>query len=118
MTGDRRRFTRIPFDAPARLFQDDWMGQAQLVDISLRGLLVLQPETWDKVDPQQPVEAVIELGELEQVHMETRVAFTREGLVGLQCLHMDLNSLSHLKRLIVLNMGEEALDRELSALCS
>ena len=118
MIDDRRRFTRIPFDAPARLFQGDWRAQAQLVDISLRGLLVLQPERWEEVAPEQPVEAIIELAGLEQIHMETRVAFMREGLIGLQCLHMDLDSTSHLKRLIVLNMGDEALERDFAALCS
>lgn len=118
MTDDRRRFTRVPFDASARLFQGDWQAQAQVVDISLRGLLILQPAAWEQVDPEQPVEVIIELSALEQIHMETRVAFMREGLIGLQCRHMDLDSTSHLKRLIVLNMGDEALERDLAALCS
>lgn len=118
MSDDRRRFSRIPFDAPARLYQDHWQAPAQLIDISLRGILVLQPADWEQAAPEQLVQVVIELSALEQIHMDTRVVFVREGLVGLECRHMDLESTSHLKRLIMLNLGEEALERDLAALHS
>lgn len=117
MSDDRRRFSRIPFDAPASLQQDNWHAQVQLLDISLHGLLIMQPDNWDQVDSSQPLQAVITLSGLEQIHMEAHPAFVREGLIGLECLHIDLNSISHLKRLIMLNLGDEGLaERELASL--
>ncbi|MFA5679203.1 MAG: PilZ domain-containing protein [Pseudomonas sp.] len=116
MSDDRRRFSRIPFDAPVRLHQDHWQAQTLLLDISLRGLLLQQPETWNAADSSQPVQVIIELSGLEQIHMEAQPVFSREGLLGLACRHLDLNSSSHLNRLIMLNLGEEALERELAAL--
>lgn len=117
MSDDRRRFSRIPFDAPVSLHQDAWHAQVQLLDISLRGLLVMQPDNWDQVDSSQPLQAIVTLSSLEQIHMEAHPAFVREGLIGLECLHIDLNSISHLRRLVMLNLGDESLaERELSAL--
>lgn len=117
MSDDRRRFSRIPFDAPVSLHQDHWQAQVQLLDISLRGLLVMQPANWDQVDSSQPLQAVITLSSLEQIHMEVQPVFVREGLIGLECRHIDLNSISHLKRLVTLNLGDAGLaERELASL--
>lgn len=117
MSEDRRRFSRIPFDAPVSLFQDHWQAQVQLIDLSLRGLLVMQPDDWSQADSSQPLQVIIGLSSLERIHMEAQPAFAREGLLGLECKHIDLDSISHLKRLITLNLGDEALaERELAAL--
>ena len=117
MSDDRRRFSRIPFDAPVSLHQDAWHAQVQLLDISLRGLLVMQPDNWDQGDSSQPLQAIVTLSSLEQIHMDARAVFTREGLIGLECQHIDLDSISHLKRLIMLNLGNaELAERELTAL--
>ena len=116
MPDDRRRFSRIPFDAPVRLHQEPWQAQTQLLDISLRGLLLQQPDNWSQADASQPLQVVIELSDLEQIHMEAQPVFAREGLLGLECRHIDLDSTSHLKRLIMLNLGDDALERELTAL--
>lgn len=117
MSDDRRRFSRIPFDAPVSLHQEHWQAQVQLIDISLRGLLVAQPDNWAQADSTKPVQVIVGLSSLERIHMEAQPAFAREGLLGLECKHIDLDSISHLKRLIMLNLGDEALaERELAAL--
>ncbi|MCL5043265.1 MAG: PilZ domain-containing protein [Gammaproteobacteria bacterium] len=117
MSDDRRRFTRIPFDAATYLQQDDWQLPVQLVDISLRGLLVVQPKGWEQKRSQHPFFAIIDLAEGSQIRMEVRLAHAEEGLLGFQCAHIDLDSISHLRRLVALNLGDEnLLDRELGAL--
>ncbi|SDT93795.1 PilZ domain-containing protein [Halopseudomonas salegens] len=117
MSDDRRRFTRIPFDAATYLQQDDWQLPVRLVDVSLRGLLVLQPDNWEQSRRQQPFIAIIELAEGSQIRMEVRLAHAEEGLLGFQCEHIDLDSISHLRRLVALNLGDEnLLERELGAL--
>ncbi|KAA0694911.1 PilZ domain-containing protein [Halopseudomonas laoshanensis] len=117
MNDDRRRFTRIPFDAQTSLHQDEWSISVQLVDVSLRGLLVLQPADWVNANVQAPFNAVIRLAEGSQICMDVRLAHAEEGLLGFECDHIDLDSISHLKRLVALNMGDEALiERELGSL--
>ncbi|TVP89943.1 MAG: PilZ domain-containing protein [Pseudomonadaceae bacterium] len=117
MSDDRRRFTRIPFDAATYLQQDDWQVPVQLVDISLRGLLVMQPDGWEQQRSQQPFNAVIDLAEGSQIRMEVHLAHAEEGMLGFECDHIDLDSISHLRRLVALNLGdEELLERELGAL--
>ncbi len=117
MSDDRRRFTRIPFDAHTSLQQDDWCASVQLVDLSLRGLLTLQPADWQVQRGKAPFIAIIDLSEGSQIRMEVHLVHAEEGLLGFECLHIDLDSISHLRRLIALNLGDEALlERELAAL--
>lgn len=51
--------------------------------------------------------------------MEISLAWARDGLLGFECQHIDLDSISHLRRLVELNLGdEELLERELALLVS
>lgn len=117
MSDERRRFTRVPFDADTLLQQDTSQIPVQLLDISLRGLLVLQPAAWETANPREPFIAVIDLSEGNQIRMEVSLVHAEEGLLGFRCDHIDLDSISHLRRLIALNLGDEAsLERELATL--
>lgn len=118
MSDDRRRFTRVPFDAATRLQQNDWSAPVQLVDISLRGLLVTQPADWDAaLITSEPVVAIIDLDDGSQISMEARLVHSDDGVLGFRCEHIDLDSVSHLRRLIALNLGDtDLLDRELASL--
>ncbi|MGE8500140.1 MAG: PilZ domain-containing protein [Pseudomonas sp.] len=113
---DRRRFHRIAFDAPTELVQEARRWPVELHDISLKGLLVRRPEGWNG-DPNQPFDAIVELGGGTQVRMEVVLTRTQHDLLGFVCRHIDLDSISHLRRLIELNLGDESLlERELAAL--
>lgn len=117
MNDERRRFTRVPFDAVTRLQQDDWSTSVQLVDISLRGLLVAQPAYWDSRRNTEPFVAVIDLDEGNEISMDIQLIHSENGLLGFRCNHTDLDSVSHLRRLLALNLGDaDLLDRELAAL--
>lgn len=117
MSDERRRFTRIPFDAQTLLQQDDWQSQVQLIDISLHGLLVMAPDDWSASIQDAPYIIVIELNDGSQIRMEAALAHAEEGMLGFTCTHIDLDSISHLRRLIALNTGDEQLlERELKAL--
>ena len=113
---ERRRFQRIQFDADTRLLQGNRRWEVELCDVSLRGLLVECPPNWD-ADPEQPLIAEIDLSEVLQIRMEVTLARTEDGLLGFDCRHIDLDSISHLRRLIELNLGDEQLmERELAML--
>ncbi|MDM9652153.1 PilZ domain-containing protein [Pseudomonas wenzhouensis] len=113
---ERRRFQRVAFDAPTVIAQGERQWSAALHDISLKGLLIGTPRDWNG-DPDQPFEALIELGNEARVKMEVVLTRTQPQSLGFVCRHIDLESISHLRRLIELNLGDEQLlERELAAL--
>lgn len=114
--GERRRFQRFAFDAQTELVQGARHWVVELHDLSLKGLLVHRPENWN-VEPAQALEARIRLSTDTEVRMTVEVTHTDGELVGLVCRHIDVDSISHLRRLIELNLGDETLlERELAAL--
>lgn len=115
-SGERRRFQRFEFDAETELVQGQRRWLVQLHDLSLRGLLVHRPAGW-AADPVQPFEARIRLAADAEVRMEVEMTHGEGELIGLVCRHIDVESISHLRRLVELNLGDTALlERELAAL--
>ena len=115
-TGDRRSFSRIVFDGTTRISQGKRQWQATLLDLSLKGLLIEQPQQWD-VDIGQPLQATIPLNEEIAITMTVDWRHTDNGQVGFECKHIDIDSISHLRRLVELNLGDATLlERELAAL--
>ncbi|MES2819458.1 MAG: PilZ domain-containing protein [Pseudomonadota bacterium] len=113
---ERRRFQRIAFDAATEIAQGERRWTVELHDLSLKGLLVERPQDWNG-DPDQPFMARVALGEDAQVNMEVALTRTQGELLGFVCRHIDIESISHLRRLIELNLGDESLlERELAAL--
>jgi len=113
---DRRRFRRIAFDAKPELRQNGNEWPVQLVDLSLKGLLAQRPEDW-KGNKALPFAVDIRLDPKAHIKMQVRLTHEADGQLGFVCTDIDLDSISHLKRLIELNLGdEEELHRELSAL--
>lgn len=113
---ERRRFQRIPFEAEVELRQDQACWTVRLHDLSLKGLLVSRPESWPAADAA-PLQACLRLGAEVEVRMLVTLAHQKDGLLGLQCREIDLDSITHLRRLIELNLGSsELLERELGAL--
>ncbi len=121
MAGDQRKFTRITFHTDSRLQTEDgarnW--QVQLLDLSLRGALILKPADWNG-QPGDLYQLLITLGEADdapRIEMAVEVAHRESSRVGLHCHHIDIDSIAHLRRLIALNTGSDALlERELSQL--
>ncbi|KFE56710.1 PilZ domain-containing protein [Pseudomonas syringae] len=113
---DRRRFKRIAFDAKTELRQGEKRWQVQLVDLSLKGLLIERPEPW-QADTHEPFTADIKLSNEVHVQMEARLTHDDHGQLGFVCEHISLESISHLRRLIELNLADQdELERELAAL--
>ncbi len=114
---EKRHFTRIAFDARARLLQgkSDW--PTQLVDISLKGALVEQPAQ-SQLKRGDAVSLHLLLSDEEtEIRMDGHVAHQEGGHLGLVCDHIDVDSVSHLRRIVELNTGSEALlEREFNAL--
>jgi hypothetical protein len=115
-TNERRRFQRIAFDASTEIAQGDQRWTVELHDLSLKGLLVQRPENWSG-DANQPFDASVRLSPDVYVRMEVTLARDKDDLLGFECRHIDLDSVSHLRRLVELNLGDEdLLERELASL--
>ncbi|MCU1723205.1 MULTISPECIES: PilZ domain-containing protein [unclassified Pseudomonas] len=109
---ERRRFKRIAFDAPTELVQGERCWPVKLIDISLKGLLIESPEYWDG-DGEQLFEAAVHLSEDAVVRMQVQLRHIEPPHLGFICLHIDLDSMEHLCRLIELNLADRTeLERE------
>lgn len=115
---ERRKFSRILFDAHVELAQGEFHWRASLLDISLKGLL-LQQTLPMAVNLNQPILVKILLSDNACIAMSVTVAHQHHNQTGLTCTSIDIDSVSHLRRLIELNLGNAvAAERELTELVS
>lgn len=113
---EHRNFTRVEFDADTYVSQGGHKWPVELVDVSLNGVLFKQPEVWN-IHPGNPIIIDIQLADRNHIKMEAGLVHITPKYVGCQCLHIDLDSITKLKRLIELNLGSDAfVERELAAL--
>lgn len=114
---DQRRFSRISFHAGVQLHLGPDVHPAHLLDIALKGALVELPQP--VADLRGKIcQLKLNLGrDGEAIVMDGVVAHQAGQHIGIKCCHMDLDSLTSLRRLVELNLGDETLlDRELSHL--
>jgi hypothetical protein len=110
---ERRQFSRILFDTKANLSQGDNIWATKIHDLSLNGVLVEKPQDFS------PAEGLIMLGfslpdsDIE-LQMEATLTYRTGNVLGLKCVHIDVDSISHLRRILELNLGDASLlNREL-----
>jgi hypothetical protein len=116
-TPERRRLSRVTFHHGARLSIAGTEYACEVLDLSLKGAL-LRPGSTAAFAPGTPCELELVLDDGEhQVRMEGLVAHCERTLIGLACRSIDLDSVTVLRRLIELNLGDAALlERDLHAL--
>ncbi len=112
----KRQFTRVSFDTDVRLIKES--GEAwdsRLYDISLKGALIAAPRSWTGQRGDEFLLEVFLAGEDIKIDMNVSVAHIEDGRIGFHCEFIDIDSISHLHRLMELNLGDEAqLEREIS----
>ena len=84
-----------------------------------QGPLVERDLPWN-VDVGTPCSLAVELAEDgTSIHMKGAVAHVEQGRLGMRCADMALESMTNLRRLVELNLGDEdALNREIHAMVS
>lgn len=112
-----RLFSRVPFSAAVTLHLPGKTLVVTLLDIALKGALV-QTNVSEDIQLQAPCRLMLPLSnDGETIEMAGTVAHLNDRHVGLRCEHMDLTSLTLLRRLLELNTGDaDLMDRELSQL--
>lgn len=117
MTENRRQFTRISFQSPGRLFLADGEHAVSILDVSLKGALVrpLGP-LFVRIGSNGVLHLTLDNGETE-IRTGVTVVHHQGDTYGLANHEIDLDSATHLRRLLELNLADESLlEREISLL--
>ena len=113
---DKRQFTRVPFVSHIHLSQTGDHWQSQVVDVSLKGILI-DIDSQQTINTESPVNAVIRFENESEIQATMTLSHHNGRLHGFQFTEMDSDSISHLRNLITHNVGNtEACDRELMTL--
>jgi len=106
---EKRQFHRIEFDAACELHCEEDVWETEVLDISLKGVLVRKPRGWDG-QLNRPCELVVHLDDHERaIVMAVELRHVEGDHLGFKCQYIDLDSVTHLKRLVELNLGDPAL---------
>ncbi|MBU0499343.1 MAG: PilZ domain-containing protein [Gammaproteobacteria bacterium] len=118
MNENRRRFHRVQFNLPAKLFLDSGELSSEVIDLSLRGALIRRKPEWSPVVGSEVTLECDLIGNGEEViRMDAVVRHLGEETIGLGYQNIDLDSIMRLRRLVELNLGSPALlERELENL--
>lgn len=104
---NRRKFNRVPFqcDCQIRCAEQVWSGE--LLDISLRGALFQLSETTSlEFGDNCYLDISLADGGIH-LQFESELAHKEGALHGFRFLSENLETLTHLRRLLELNLGED-----------
>lgn len=119
MTTEQRHFTRIPFNASVIVINSrtDEKTMAELLDISFKGVLISKPKDWQGVKGDTYSVHLELAGDEVQLNLEVVEVHSEKDHIGFKTEHMDLDTATHLRRIVELNLGAESLlERELAEL--
>ncbi|MGI2065511.1 PilZ domain-containing protein [Shewanella sp. MF08487] len=110
---ERRMFSRILFATDARLTQGETKWETTILDLSLNGALVEEPPHFS--NSGEAITLCFTLPESDiEIRIETELVHQKNAQLGLKCNFIDVDSISHLKRMVELNLGDASLlNREL-----
>ncbi|MFU8787665.1 MAG: PilZ domain-containing protein [Methylobacter sp.] len=113
---ENRHFHRIQFAEKATLHCDEKTWDCEIIDLSLKGCLLSFERPWEE-SPERLYTLSLQLSEDNQITMELTPMHVIDNKVGFKCEHIDIDSISELRRLVELNLGSSALlERDLLAL--
>ncbi|MDX9716724.1 MAG: PilZ domain-containing protein [Thauera sp.] len=117
---EKRHFSRIHFSHGATLTFEGGELPCEVVDLSLKGAHIRLPAGSPPLASGLACALELRLDDGEsRLRMEATVAHCRGRDAGLTCTMIDLDSITRLRRLIELNLGDDALlHRELHELVS
>lgn len=115
---DNRRFSRVPFDAPVYFDFEGNHFEGEIIDISLKGVLIQLPQPHVLTAVGQQVN--LHIGESDSpipIRMIANCVHIDGNLMGFDCQKIDLDSATFLRRLLEVNLGSDSqVNDELAAL--
>ncbi len=113
---ERRHFWRAHFRGEASLIQGAETLPCLLEDISLKGALLEMPAATALAKDSQ-ARLQLELASGTSIAMQVTIVHVEGLQIGVRCDSIDLDSLTHLRRMIELNAGDATVfERDLAAL--
>jgi len=114
---EQRHFHRIFYKKKVTLSHESMQWPCELIDISLHGCLLRFDKAWEQNNLEMLYTLTLELSEETLITMSVSVSHVIDNEVGFKCEHIDLDSISTLRRLVELNLGDsQLLERDLIAL--
>ncbi|EGA66308.1 PilZ domain-containing protein [Vibrio brasiliensis] len=106
---ERRRFSRIVYQAQALLTQESTQVTALVSDLSLHGLLMTSEQS-DLLDSGKQVDVEFSLpGSDVTIQLVGNIVGLNNNVIRLSIDHIDIESIGHLRRLVELNVGDDDL---------
>lgn len=103
---ERRRYTRIPWDKEVTLFSGMEALSSKIIDISLKGVLLTNPESHTP-KPDGLYRLSIPLDNAPAIIMNIAVVHVNDSVFGAEWTQIDMDSFASLKRTIELNIEEK-----------
>lgn len=115
-TDNKRHFHRIFYDADITISHESTALPCKLIDISLKGCLLYFDDTWTG-ELEDLYTINLTLSDEVSITMQASVAHVVGSYVGFKCEHIDIDSISQLRRLVELNLGDsDLLERDFLSL--
>ena len=106
---ERRRFSRIVYQAQAVITQESTQVDASVNDLSLHGLLASSDQA-DVLDLNKQINVEFSLsGSDVTIQLVGNIVGLNNNVIRVAIDHIDIESIGHLKRLIELNVGDDEL---------
>jgi len=113
---DKRVFQRVLFSHDAKLIHKNIKHTTQVLDLSLHGFLCTLPSAAN-IKLNDDITLELTLDQERKITMQATVVHIEDSHLGMDCHHIDIDSISELKRLIQLNLADdELLNRDVSVL--
>jgi len=114
---EKRKYHRISFNVPVILKKNDQQWETEVIDISLKGLLVKNPQKVAFKNEELISVEFILTDNKTKVSLDATVAHIEDNSIGFNMETISLESFTHLKRILELNSADETLlQRELATL--
>lgn len=114
---ERRRFKRIKFDAQTEIVDDEHIWPVHLLDLSLKGSLVEVDEAIPLTEGSHVTLKIHLAANDILIELPSTMTHQEGNLLGFHTNNISIESISHLRRLVELNLGDEQLlERELEHL--
>ena len=116
MTEDRRQFERVHYEGEAVLSWGDHPPVTVVVEnLSLKGVLLRNLPEGSAPAKGETAKLAITLSHEAQMNMSFQVAFLSGTRLGAKWTEIDVDGMTHLRRLIALNLGDATrVDEELA----
>ncbi|WP_059021474.1 PilZ domain-containing protein [Vibrio coralliirubri] len=106
---ERRQFSRVIYQVPTEISQGHVNVSGSVQDLSLHGLLIQCNES-KQLSHDVPVQVRFKLENSDiNIQLEATIVSTINTSMRLRIEHLDIDSISHLKRLVELNVGDDEL---------